>query len=226
MAMPRKQAHNLNGLMARFTKPFYVSTLGRRNMSSKNFFDAFFKNRNWDAVANFWYHNVRSSTPLITGDSKYGVTDMKTLEYSFDQQSSYRRFALRIGYVGTMYTAYQRSRHEVKGEVKVEHDLDTALGKQAFCQRMTKPNVSAISQIVTLPGTLKDTTDTILEKARDCLPVCVGRLAVYDCVNVITSFKATEGVTWRRFLYLFPLNEGEFNGVDIDVDFVNKALKR
>jgi hypothetical protein len=224
--MPRKQVHRLNGLIAISAKPFCVATMGRRNMSSKHFFSEFFKNRDWDAVANFWYHNVRSPSPLITGDSKYGVTDVKTLEYNLDQRSSYRRFALRIGYVGTMYTGYQRSKFEVKSDVKVEHDLDTALGKQAFCQRMTKPNVSAISQVVTLPGTIKDSCETIVEKARNCLPVCVGRLAVYDCVSVITSFKAPEGVTWRRFLYVFPLNEGEFNGVDIDVEFVNKALQR
>lgn len=224
--MPRKQVQSLNGLMAKFARPFCVPTIGRRCISSKFYFVEFFKNRDWKAVSNFWYHNVRSPTPLITGDSKYGVTDLKNLEYKFDQQSKYRRFALRIGYVGTMYNAYQRSRFEVKGEVKVEHDLDTALGKQAFCQRLTKPNVSAISQIVSLPGTNKDTTDTILEKARNCLPVCVGRLAVYDCVNVVTSFVAMEGITWRRFLYVFPLNEGLYDGVDIDVDFVNKALQR
>lgn len=53
-----------------------------------------------------------------------------------------------------------------------------------------------------------------------------GRLAVYDCVRVPKKFHARSSATWRRYLYLFPLNTGEFSGFDIDIEFVNNALKR
>ena len=195
--------------------------------SRRFFFVDFFKNRDWDSVAKFWHNNVRSPSPLVTGNKKYGITDLKTLECNSNQQTNYSRFALRVGYCGTMYTSYPRNLgRDTEGQVRVENDIDAALGKEAYCSRMTNPNASAISQIVSVSGSSNDTAAAILEKARRCLPVGLGRLAIYDCVRVMDSFHAREQATWRRYLYLFPLNEGEHDGVDIDVDFVNDALKR
>lgn len=55
-----------------------------------------------------------------------------------------------------------------------------------------------------------------------------GRLNVYNCYRVPRKFNSRSSATWRRYLYLFPLQEGPYQyqgeSFDVDINFANKML--
>jgi hypothetical protein len=198
----------------------------------------FLRSRDWKFASRFWSDVVRNSSdniPFITGDKEFGVTNLTELNkagmrgefFSKDlRYSNKRTFAIRVGYVGTLYNGYQRQTN-AEGVRTVEDDLKVAVGNFAYGAGRTDASVSAISQVVSLVGNIDDTAELLLERMRASEPVLSGRLAVYGCVRVPKKFNARSSATWRRYLYMLPLNEGHFpGGVDIDIEFFDKALRR
>lgn len=198
----------------------------------------FLRSRDWNVASQFWSDVVRSSSdtiPFITGDKEFGVTNLTDLNeagmrgefFSKDLRYSKKRtFAIRVGYVGTLYNGYQRQTNAL-GVHTVEDDLKVAVGNFAYGAGRTDASVSAISQVVSLVGNIDDTAELLLERMRASEPIMSGRLAVYGCVRVPKKFNARSSATWRRYLYMLPLNEGTCpGGVDIDIEFLGKALKR
>lgn len=198
----------------------------------------FLRSRDWKLVENFWSAVVRNSSnmmPFITGDKEFGVTNLEELydagmrgEFkSKDLRYSKRRtFALRVGYVGKKYNGFQRQVN-VKGVHTVEDDLIVSLGCTPYGAGRTDADVSAVSQIVSMIGNTDETSENVLNRTRASEPVISGRLAIYDCVRVPKKFNARSSATWRRYLYMLPLNVGVHPyGFDIDTDFVNDALGR
>ena len=57
-----------------------------------------------------------------------------------------------------------------------------------------------------------------------------GRVFAYDCVRVPRKFNARSQATFRRYVYLFPLQKPASSDnaarFDVDCDFVNLALKK
>ena len=198
----------------------------------------FLRSRDWKLVENFWSTLVRDSSdmmPFITGDREFGVTNLTEL-YDAGMRGEFtskdlryckkRTFALRVGYVGTKYNGFQRQVN-VEGVHTVEDDLILALGCTPYGAGRTDADVSAVSQIVSMIGKIDDTAESVLDRMRACEAVKSGRLAVYDCVRVPKKFNARSSATWRRYLYMLPLNVGVHpDGFDIDTAFVNEALER
>jgi hypothetical protein len=55
--------------------------------------------------------------------------------------------------------------------------------------------------------------------------VCLSLFILKVCIiNIICPLRSQ--ATWRRYIYLFPLNGNDVSGYDIDVDFVNKCLSK
>lgn len=205
----------------------------RGRMSHYNFLN----DRKWQMVEQFWSDTVKDSSTLqtfIEGDSRFGVTNLEEINraglrgefLSKDQRYSNRRtFAVRIGYVGTMYNGYQRQ-NKVSDVYTVEDDLKEMLGVNAYGAGRTDADVSAVSQVVSLAGKIDDDSEGLLKKMKSSDAVLSGRMAVYGCVRAPKKFNARSCATWRRYLYLLPLNVGEYIGFDIDIEFVNEAFKR
>ena len=208
-------------------------TLHKERMSHYDFFN----NRKWYMAEQFWSDIVRDSTvlkPFVEGDDKFGVTDLKAVNsagmrgefMSKDMRYSAKRtYALRIGYVGTLYNGYQKQ-NNVPDVYTIEDDLQNIFGCLTYGAGRTDADVSAVSQVISLTGRQEETAEDLLQKMRLSDPVQSGRLAVYSCERVPKKFNSRSCATWRRYLYLLPLNEGSFNGFDIDIDFVNEALNR
>ena len=221
----------------------------------------FFKARNWSRVENFWSKAVQephsmdetdsksNKFPFINGDKNYGLTKLEELntagfrgEFTSKDPRYVKRktFAIRLGYVGTAYSGYQRQNIKSsstsinenvivqKKVLTVEDDIKDALGSVAYGAGRTDKGVSAISQIVCFWSTdVSITENDILNKFRAGEGYKTGRLSVYECYRVPKKFNARSSATWRRYLYLFPLNKGSYEGgFDIDVTFVDKVLKK
>jgi tRNA pseudouridine(38-40) synthase len=160
-------------------------------------------------------------------------------------------FAIRIGYDGNSYSGYQAqnisktktNNNIIKSKIiTVEDDLKIALGKKGYSAGRTDKGVSAVCQIVCWNTTKMNLTtrDLIIKKMKSSEPCQSGRLSIYDCQRVPKSFNSRNSATWRRYLYNFPLNSGAypinnnnnniflidnmFNGIDVDVTFINKML--
>lgn len=215
-----------------------VSDANERGILDRLSHNDFLRSRDWKFASRFWSDVVRNSSdniPFITGDKEFGVTNLTDLNNagmrgefsSLDlRYSNKRTFAIRVGYVGTMYNGYQRQTN-VEGVHTVEDDLKVAVGNFAYGAGRTDASVSAISQVVSLVGKIDDTAELLLERMRASEPVMSGRLAVYGCVRVPKKFNARSSATWRRYLYMLPLNVGGCpGGVDIDIDFLDRALRR
>lgn len=238
--------------MLSFTRcsPVFRSRLGKVQLSTATFnadegrtldrlsHNDFLRSRDWKLASRFWSYVVRNSSdtiPFITGDKAFGVTNLIELNeagmrgefFSKDlRYSTKRTFAIRVGYVGTLYNGYQRQTN-AEGVHTVEDDLKVAVGSFAYGAGRTDASVSAISQVVSLVGNIDDTAELLLERMRASEPVTSGRLSVYGCVRVPKKFNARSSATWRRYLYMLPLNEGNCSGgVDIDIEFLDRALRR
>jgi tRNA U38,U39,U40 pseudouridine synthase TruA len=114
----------------------------------------------------------------------------------------------------------------IHGVLTVEDDIEASLGRKVVAAGRTDKDVSAVSQVISF-ATFDDVNATdILNKLRDCEAVKSGRLAIFDCRRVPKRFHALFSATWRRYLYVFPLNSGPFQGVDVDCAFVDRCLKK
>jgi len=190
--------------------------------------------RNWDVASNFWRSILVSNvTPdFVQGYGDYGVTDLAAINnigymefQSGDPRFKRQTFALRIGYDGTQYNGFQMQKG-VEGLRTVEDDIEIALKRKVVAAGRTDKEVSAISQIICF-STFEDLTSAdFITQLKQSEAVHSGRLNVWDCKRVPKRFHALFSATWRRYLYIFPLNPGSYNGVDVDIPFVNECLNK
>ena len=159
--------------------------------------------------------------------------------------SKRKTFAMRIGYVGSQYFGYQHQKG--KEDIKtVEGDLKKILGGVVYGAGRTDRGVHAISQVVCFITGSKDILknnqvridlngqkeeDYYLSLVRNSEAFKQGRLNAYSCYRVPRKFNSRSSATWRRYLYLFPLNNGiykfeNFGSFDLDIDFANTMLKQ
>lgn len=74
----------------------------------------------------------------------------------------------------------------------------------------TDKGVSALSQVISFfinKDDLPEDDVNILERMRNHPAVKEGRLAFFDCQIVPKKFHALFSATWRRYMYLYPLND-------------------
>jgi tRNA U38,U39,U40 pseudouridine synthase TruA len=74
----------------------------------------------------------------------------------------------------------------------------------------TDKGVSALSQVISFfinKDDLPENENNILETMRNHPAVQDGRLAFFDCQTVPKKFHALFSATWRRYMYLYPLND-------------------
>lgn len=87
--------------------------------------------------------------------------------------------------------------------------------------------VSAVSQVISFVRKKKHSNMSSPQKLLQefnayCLSQGNNRLVAYECVRVPRKFNARSSATWRRYLYLFPLNHPQ----EVDISFINDALNR
>lgn len=200
----------------------------------------FCKARDWDSVKEFWYQcisNERKLPNFVEGleSSQYRITNLTAIEEigkssEFQVNSSLYQsratYALRIGYVGTAFNGYQSQNNRTY--LTVEDDIDEALEIKSHVAGRTDRNVSAISQIVCFVSKKILKTTEILSKFQSVKSYQLKKLMVYECVRVPRKFNARASATWRRYIYLFPLNASSNyrNGFDVDVDYLNTLLEK
>jgi tRNA U38,U39,U40 pseudouridine synthase TruA len=183
-------------------------------------------------------YGVAALTPIHEAGKK-GEFVSKNFRY-FSKQT----FALRIGYDGNRYYGYQMQKY-CPG-ITVESDLRLALGCNTIGAGRTDRGVSAVSQVICFANDKMDRTpEYYMEKFKSSKPFLEGRLAVYDCQRVPKKFHSRASATWRRYLYMFPLNRVDAGAVekedirgvydpvdatvakyDVDVEFLNRMLSR
>eukprot|EP01041_Mallomonas_annulata_P007398 gene7398-15105_t len=177
----------------------------------------YLESRNWSIVENFWSSMMTTKTlpSFINGfeSHEYGVTDLNRIhniglsQYASDNPRYKRQtFALRIGYQGTKYQGYQCQKDP---DVRtVEEELTYILKCKVCCAGRTDRDVSAISQIVDFHTYDDITAQDIITRIQESEPAKQGRLRIYDCVRVPKKFHSQFSATWRRYIFLFPL-QGE-----------------
>lgn len=202
----------------------------------------FFKDRDWPAVTTLWRYLMKqewATTNLPTVDQEikftnFEVTNLDTIhkigltEYSSaDPRYKRKTFAMRIGYDGSSYNGYQSQKGSI-GVRTVEEELFDALGGRTCCAAgRTDGDVSAISQIICFSTYDEVTPESLLINVAASEAAQSERLRVFECVRAPRRFHSLFGATWRRYLYVMPLNKGTYDGgVDVDVAFVNAALRR
>ena len=201
---------------------------------------SFFEGRDWSRIDRFWLYALRCedsfSLPAFvrgSGDA-YGLTDLETIHalgsdefVSSDPRYRRQTFAIRIGYHGPSYQGYQMQKGVV-GVRTVEGDVYTSLGgRTSVAAGRTDRDVSAVSQVLSFTTYDALTGASILATLRASEPCRAGRLTAYEACRVPRQFQALFTATWRRYVYLFPLNRGSFAGeVDVDVLFVDQSLQR
>jgi tRNA U38,U39,U40 pseudouridine synthase TruA len=115
-------------------------------------------------------------------------------------------YACRIGYVGSEYHGYQKQ-NDGLGLLTVEDDLLLALdGQKTVPAGRTDKDVSACSQIVCFHRYDSLSPQDILNKAIESEPCKNGRLRIYECVPMPRRFHSLFSATWRRYVYVLPLN--------------------
>jgi tRNA U38,U39,U40 pseudouridine synthase TruA len=219
----------------------------RRDIPSK-----YLQARSWDAASGFWTQLLKSPTqecfpPFVLGDygceegmmghkdgECYGVADLGAVyrcgfsEYcsKSPQLTRKRNFAMRVGYVGSAFKGWQSL-----GDLSIptaEDHVKRALGtKVRSTAGRTDKGVSAVSQVINFSTTdLSMTAQQWMERFRADESCRGGLLAAYECARVPKSFSARGSATWRRYLYLFPVNVASDGSIDVDVAFVDSCLSR
>jgi len=211
-------------------------------------FEIFAGDRAWKYCEGFWSRLIKNRVEpdFVVGDvssryssSAYGVTNLKLVRDAGAKaeftSKNYRyqakqTFAMRVGYDGNQYYGYQKQT-KCPG-LTVEGDLQKALGNNTTGAGRTDRGVSAVSQVIcfSTPDMSLRATDYIA-RCNAAEPFCSGRLTAYECFRVPKKFHSRASATWRRYLYMFPLNRvpgaapgsGEF---DVDVEFMNRLLGR
>ena len=179
---------------------------------------------------------------------RFGLADLHSVNQiaqnefrSKDSRYHHRHtYAMRIGYNGDHFVGYQKQSNLKENTTTVEDCLRPVLKKSALTAAgRTDKGVHAISQVVDFivsdaPGKREgrlgrsDGSDAIsvedISTELNALEVAKnGHLRVYEIYRVPRQFNARSQATWRRYLYLFPINENDGRG-DVDVNFVNKCL--
>jgi hypothetical protein len=213
-------------------------SVGKINSDNRDSHTTFFEDRDWPRIDRFWLDTLRCAElpPFVRGDDgdAYGVTNLAAIHaLGADEFASsdprYRRqtFALKIGYHGPSYQGYQMQKG-VPGVRTVEGDVFAALGgRTSVAAGRTDRDVSAVSQVLSFTTYDAVTADSIRDILLASEPCRAGRLTAYEVCRVPRRFQALFTATWRRYIYLFPLNRGAFAGqVDVDVPFVDRCLQR
>lgn len=98
----------------------------------------------------------------------------------------------------------------------------------AYGAGRTDKGVSALSQVIcfsTNRGTKQEVSEEdILAAFRGSDAFQSQRLAVFDCRRVPKQFNSRSSATWRRYIYLFPLEVSPNGDADVDVDYLNSVL--
>ena len=199
--------------------------------------------RDWKVVETYWSSIISSDSQLPTfihdpnnhNEDKYGVVDLYKIfqagslsefnnkDYRYTSRYTY---AMRIGYNGLKYRGYQRQRGVDIDTV--ENDLCNILKVATYCAGRTDADVSAISQVVSfITSNVSITPNEIKNKINSVYNDSDRRLKCYDVYRVPKSFNPRSHATWRRYIYLIPLNKSVYNctsGYDIDANFVNRML--
>ena len=137
---------------------------------------------------------------------------------------------------------YQRQRGQDGSSLRtVEGEVRLQLGRVCVCAGRTDGNVSALSQVRSLSHISSITAiyqvlsfisskdldmEQIIREVNASESAREGHLAAYECVRVPRKFNARSQATWRRYIYLFPLQRAESGEFDVDVHFVSAALQR
>ena len=195
----------------------------------------------WGLVSDFWRRIIdkeRDPPAWVQGDDTYGLSNIRKLgevgEFSgeFDKKGSDARYGLKktfaivFGYRGSEYErgyARQRVKHgEEERTVELDIKNSLRLGSQIVVAGRTDKHVSAISQVINIVTTGEITSEEIMQRLRDGEPAQSGRVVFYDCVRAPRSFNTRGCATWRRYLYLVPL-EGPV-AAKLDVAYVDKVF--
>lgn len=228
-------------------------------------FAQFVANRNWRFSEGFWsriiYGSAHTLPNYVIGDvegkqsrDRFGVSALAEIheagkkgEFVSKNPKYFTRqtFALRVGYDGNKYHGYQMQKY-CPG-LTVEADLKEALGCNTIGAGRTDRGVSAVSQVICFANLdMSRTPEYYMDKFRASKPFQEGRLAVYDCYRVPKKFHSRASATWRRYLYMFPLNRvdedtlelEDVRGVyepaaetctakyDVDIDFINRMFSK
>eukprot|EP01031_Cornospumella_fuschlensis_P026890 gene26890-32497_t len=197
---------------------------GRPDLPRKSHAD-FFEARSWGWIESFWQRMVVTDSfpSFLHGTTPYSVTDLVPIhklglqEYT-SNDPRYRRqtFALRISYLGSAYHGFQ-CQHAAGTQpsvATVEQDLKDALGRSIVAAGRTDRAVSAISQVISFstyePLSPADFLLSLRAHPNFNVHCNHGKLSVSQCVRVPRRFHALFSASWRRYAYLFPLNEGAY----------------
>ena len=197
-------------------------------------------NVNQEANANVGSHQSNTLLSKAEDDAYnqhlYGITPCDVLKKHWDIKSAdayeparkhtRTNYCLRLGYVGTSYSGYQRQGGEStptggkpdteeetnhsanSGLHTVEDDILLALGGQtSVAAGRTDKDVSAVSQMIcfhTYDDPPRSPEDYLLI-AKQSIPCIAGRLRFFDCVTMPRSFHSLFCATWRRYIFLVPL---------------------
>jgi tRNA pseudouridine(38-40) synthase len=200
------------------------------DISCRNQINDFIYNRDWTLAKKFWFAAINQNDFKIFDEntSKFSHTDISLIhnagwkgEYfsKDDRYAMKQNYAARIGYLGTEYYGYQKQK-TAPGKT-VEEDVKSVLGYKSFCAGRTDREVSAISQVICFSSNQPIDTIALLESTINAEPCVAGRLKFYDIKRVPKKFHARSSATWRRYLYLFPLNSNhskDNNTSDIHVN--------
>jgi hypothetical protein len=188
------------------------------------------------AYNSFQYDRTDLITPKITTDDTitngFGIANLRPVHKAgfvsefHSNDSRYKHditLALKIGYVGDNFYGYQYQ----KEFLGVENALRNILKKEiktmkstTFGCGRTDRGVHAISQIVTFTvdqyNKKQLTKDDLFKHFEESGYYCNNggneegkALVLYDCYRVPKRFHARSSAFWRRYLYLFPLQQGE-----------------
>lgn len=197
----------------------------------------FFYNRNWQIVCDFWQHLTKVSInrfpSFIQGDSYYGLSEIDKIneigrngefqskDYRYKSRKTY---AMTIGYVGSQYAGFQEQRGQ--NVDTVEADLRFALRKSVTAAGRTDRGVSAISQVVNFISSNNDLNEEdFLNLVRKSPASVAGKIVAFECRRVPRKFNARSQATWRRYIYLFPLNK-EYKDLSLNLNETNTFCRQ
>ena len=188
---------------------------------------------NWSLASRFW-KSIMNTPPdrlpsYIKGDKLYGLSDMKAANEACQRgemrsKNSYfdhkKTYAITFGYDGTKFNGYQSQRNN-DSTWAVEDSLKRAFkGHHLTVAGRTDRGVNAISQIVSFVSSI-DNIDLLAMKNFSVDPSVInGDISIYNICRVPRKFNARATATWRRYLYIVPLNRP----YDVDIHFTSDVL--
>lgn len=93
------------------------------------------------------------------------------------------------------------------------HNEDTTSSVQKLSKKKAKQQEKLNKKLASFPFSLP-------------ISFLSGKIRVWDCKRVSRKFHPIFSTTWRRYVFLFPCCEGNFEGVDVDVNFVRRCFAR